>query len=50
MIGAEYTPAALVKLRDERRRSRINATVECGLLAVLGFYAALKITMPSLLA
>src|SRR5688572_20783919 len=49
MIGAEHSPAMLVRLRDERRMSRINATVECGLLAVLGFYAALKVTMPSLL-
>lgn len=49
MIGAERSLATLVRLRDERRRSRIQATVECGLLTVLGFYAALKVTMPSLL-
>lgn len=50
MIGAEHSPAVLVRLRDERRRSRINAAVECGVLAVLGVYAALKVTMPSYLA
>ena len=50
MIGAEQSQAELVKLRDERRKSRLNAIIECGLLAVLSFYAALKVTMPSLLA
>lgn len=50
MIGTERSTATLVRLRDERRRSRVQATVECGMLAVLGFYAALKVTMPSLLA
>ena len=50
MIGAEHSPATLVRLRDERRRSRMQATVECGLLTILAFYAALKITMPSLVA
>jgi uncharacterized membrane protein len=49
MIGAAHSPAVLVRLRDERRHSRINATVECGLLAVLAFYAALKVVAPSLL-
>ena len=47
MQGAQHAPATLVRLRDERRRSRIQATVECGLLTALGFYAALKVTAPS---
>jgi hypothetical protein len=50
MQGAHHSPAMLVRLRDERRRSRRHATVECALLTVLGFYAALKVTAPSLLA
>jgi hypothetical protein len=49
MLGAQHTPATLVRLRNERRRSRRHATVECALLTVLGFYAALKVTAPSLL-
>ena len=49
LLGAEHALATLVRLRDERRRSRIQATFECGLPTVLGFYAALKVTMPSLL-
>ncbi len=50
MINVQHSPATLVRLRDERRRSRINATVECGLLAVLGVYSAVKVVAPSLLA
>ncbi len=50
MINVQHSPATLVRLRDERRRSRINATVECGVLAVLGVYAAVKVVAPSLLA
>ena len=49
MQGAQHAPATLVRLREERRRSRRYATIECGLLTVLGFYAALKVTTPSLL-
>jgi hypothetical protein len=49
MLGAQHTPATLVRLRNERRRFRRHATVECALLTVLGFYAALKVTAPSLL-
>ena len=49
LANVEHSPATLVRLRDERRRSRIQATVECGLLTVLGVYAALKVTVPSLL-
>jgi hypothetical protein len=49
MHGVQHAPATLVRLRDERRRSRLQATVECGLLAVLGFYAALKVAAPHLL-
>ena len=49
MLGAQHSPATLVRLRNEWRRYRIQATVECGLLTVLAFYAALKVTMPSLL-
>jgi C4-dicarboxylate transporter len=48
-INAQQSVAELVKLRDERLRSRKQATVECGLLAVLGFHAALKVVAPSLL-
>jgi len=48
--GAQHAPAMLVRLREARLRSRREATVECGLLTVLGVYAALKVTMPSLLA
>lgn len=33
MINAQQSAAELVKLRDERLRSRRQATVECGLLA-----------------
>lgn len=50
MINVQHSPATLVRLRDERRRSRVQATVECGLLTVLAVYAALKVVMPSLLA
>jgi hypothetical protein len=46
MQGAQHAPATLVRLREERRRSRLQATVGCGLLAVLGFYAALKVKAP----
>lgn len=49
MINAQQSPAELVRLRDERRQSRLHATVECGLLAMLGVYAALKIVAPSML-
>lgn len=49
LANVQHSPATLVRLRDERRRSRIQATVECWLLAVLGFYAALKVVAPSLL-
>lgn len=49
MQGAQHAPATLVRLRDERLRSRRQATVECGLLAVLGVYAAIKVVSPSLL-
>jgi hypothetical protein len=49
MQGAQHTPATLVRLREERLRSRRQATVECGLLAVLGVYAAIKVVAPSLL-
>src|SRR5687767_11285991 len=31
MINAQQSAAELVKVRDERLRSRIQATVECGL-------------------
>jgi hypothetical protein len=50
MQGAQHAPATLVRLREERLRSRRQATVECGLLAVLGVYAAIKVVSPSLLA
>ncbi len=49
MQGAQHAPATLVRLREERLRSRRQATVECGLLTVLGFYAAVKVAAPSLL-
>lgn len=49
MQGAQHPPATLVRLRDERLRSRCQATVECGLLTVLGFYAPLKVVAPGLL-
>lgn len=49
MQGAEHAPATLVRLRDERLRSRRQATVECGLLAVLGVYTAIKVLSPGLL-
>lgn len=42
--------AALEQAHAERRESRLRATVECGLLTILAFYAALTITTPSLLA
>jgi hypothetical protein len=48
MQGAQHAPATLVRLREERLRSRRQATVECGLLAVLGFYAAIKVVAPNL--
>jgi hypothetical protein len=38
-----------VRLREERLRSRRQATVECGLLVVLGFYAAVKVVAPGVL-
>ena len=50
MQGAQHAPPTLVRLREERLRSRRQATVECGLLAVLGVYAAIKVVAPSLLA
>ena len=40
---------ALEELRADHEKSRLRATVECGLLTILVFYAALKITMPGLL-
>jgi hypothetical protein len=43
MIGTQQSTAELVRLRDERLRSRRQAAVECGLLAVLGVYAAIKV-------
>jgi hypothetical protein len=49
MQGAQHAPATLVRLREERLRSRRQATVECGLLAVLGIYAAVKMVAPGLL-
>jgi hypothetical protein len=49
MIGQSHSPAVLVTLRDERRRSRINATVECAVLAALALFAAVKVVAPSLL-
>jgi hypothetical protein len=49
MHGAQHAPATLVRLREERLRSRRQATVECGLLAVLGVYAAVRVVAPSLL-
>ena len=49
MQGVQHTPATLVRLREERLRSRRQATVECGLLAVLGLYAAVKVVAPGLL-
>jgi hypothetical protein len=49
MQGVQHSPATLVRLRDERRRSRIQATVECGLLTVLGVYAAVRVVAPSLI-
>jgi hypothetical protein len=49
MQGAQHAPAMLVRLREERLRSRRQATVECELLAVLGVYAAIKVVAPSLL-
>ena len=49
MTGAQHAPATLVPLRDERLRSRRRATVECELLAVLGFYAAVRVVVPELL-
>jgi hypothetical protein len=49
MINAQQPAAVLVRLRDERRRSRINATVECGVMVLLAVCAALKVVMPSLL-
>jgi len=39
----QHAPATLVRLREERLRSRRQATVECGLLAVLGFCAAVRV-------
>ena len=41
--------AALEELQADHKKSRLRATVECGFLTILAFYAALKITMPSLL-
>ncbi len=49
MQGAQHAPATLVRLREERLRSRRQATVECGLLAVLGVYAALRVVAPGLM-
>lgn len=49
MQGVQHASATLVRLREERQRSRRQATVECGLLAVLGVYAAIKVVAPSLL-
>ena len=49
MQVAQHAPATLVRLREERLRSRRQATVECGLLAVLGVYAAVKVVAPHLL-
>ena len=49
MHGVQHTPATLVRLRNERLRSRRHATVECGLLTVLGFYAAFKVVAPGVL-
>jgi hypothetical protein len=49
MINAQRPLADLVRLRDERRRSRIQATVECGFLTLLGLYAALEVVSPDLL-
>jgi hypothetical protein len=40
----------LVRLREERLRSRRQATVECGLLAVLGVHAAVRAVAPGMLA
>ena len=49
MPYAAHSSAELVRLRDERRRSRLQTTLECGLLAVLWVYAALKVVSPGLL-
>lgn len=49
MIGTQQSTAELVRLRDERLRSRRQATIECGLLAVLGTYAAIKVVSPGVL-
>ena len=46
-IAAERSTATLVRLRDERRRSQIQANVECTFLAVLAVYAAVKVVAPS---
>jgi hypothetical protein len=47
MQGAQRAPATLVRLREERLRSCRQAAVECGLLVVLGIYAALRVIAPS---
>ena len=49
MINAQRPAAALEELQADHRKSRLRAAVECGFLTILAFYAALKITMPSLL-
>ena len=49
MINAQQLAASLEQMHADHRKSRLRATVECGLLTILAFYAALKITMPSLL-
>ena len=49
MIDAQRHAATREELQADHRKSRLRATVECGLLTILAFYAALKITMPSLL-
>ncbi len=49
MIGTQQSTAELVRLRDERLRSRRQANLECGLLLVLGVYAAIKVVSPGVL-
>ena len=46
-LDARQTPADLVRLRDERRRSRVQATIECAFLALVGVTAALKAIPPT---
>ncbi len=44
--GAQHAPTTLVRLREERLRLSRLATVECGLLAVLGVNAAVPAKSP----